>query len=85
MELLSHDDDSFREASGDQRELVRLVRGLRSELHKRLPDIGCMSPSEIGNFLDSVDMLIDLHVYAHSVDERLEYTKQKMQRHVWSD
>ena len=65
------DDDSFREASADQRAMVRLVRATREEISKRLIDIGCMKTEEIKDTLESLDQLIDLHVYAHSLDDRV--------------
>lgn len=79
------DADSFREASADQRALVQLVRKTRSEVSKRLCDIGCMNPDEIKDILDALDQLIDLHVYAHSLDDRLEYTRDRLQRLAWNE
>ena len=79
------DADSFREASADQRALVQLIRTTRTEISKRLCDIGCMKPDEIKDILDSLDQLIDLHVYANSLDDRLEYTRDRLQRLAWND
>lgn len=81
----SHDDDQFREASADQREMVRLVRATRTEFSKRLSDIGCLNPDEIKDMLGALDQLIDLHVYAHTLDDRLECTRERLQRIAWND
>jgi uncharacterized radical SAM superfamily protein len=77
-------DDELREASADQRELVRLVRHARMEISKRLVEIGCMNPGEMDDMLAVLDQLIDLHIYAHSLDDRLEFFRAKYQR-VWSE
>jgi len=79
------DDDQFREASADQRAMVRLVRVAREEVNKRLCDIGCMKPEEIKDTLESLEQLIDLHIYAHSLDDRLEYTRDRLLRMAWND
>lgn len=78
-------DDQYREASADQREMVRLVRATRTEISKRLIDIGCSNPDEIKDILDSLDQLIDLHIYAHTLDDRLEYTRSKWQQIIWNE
>jgi len=80
-----HDDDQFREASADQRALVHLVRTARLEVSKRLTDIACMNPDEIKDILGSLDQLIDLHVYAHTLDDRLEYTRERLLRVTWTE
>jgi len=50
--LLPQDDaDSVREASADQRAMVQLVRAARSEISKRIADVGCMNPDEIKDLL----------------------------------
>jgi uncharacterized radical SAM superfamily protein len=78
-------DDELREASADQREMVRLVRQARTEISKRLSDIGCMNPGEMDEMLGVLDQLIDLHVYAHSLDDRLEFFRAKYRQPVWSE
>ena len=85
MHLNQFDDDALREASADQREMVRLVRLARAEMSKRLVDIGCMNPGEMGELFTALDQLIDLHIYAHSMDDRLESTKERYQRAGWGD
>lgn len=79
------DDDAVKEPSADQREMVRLVRCVRLEVNQRIKDIGCMNPGEIEDFLNSLDLLIDLHIYAHSLDDRLESTRNRLSRSSWND
>lgn len=79
------DADPQHEASADQREMVRLVRLARTEVGKRLREIGCMNPEEIETTLVCLDKLIDLHVYVHSMDERLESTRERLNRTTWND
>jgi len=81
-----HDDaDSFREASADQRAMVQLVQAARSEISKRIADVGCMNPDEIKDLLYALDQVIDLHVYAHTLDDRLESTRERLMRVSWSE
>jgi hypothetical protein len=70
--------------SADQRDLLRLVRIARTELSKRMVDIGCMNPDEINDFFRAFDQIIDLHVSASLHDDRVESLRQKMQR-IWID
>ena len=73
------------EASADQRELLRLARVVRSELQKRVEDLGCMTPAEMGEFLDALDKLQDLHVWASLHDDRVSFLREKYQQTSWCD
>jgi hypothetical protein len=64
-------DDELIAGSADQRELLRLARVVRAELLKRTDDIGCMTPDEMCAYLDALDKLQDLHVWASLHDDRI--------------
>ena len=76
-------DDELIEGSADQRELLRLARVVRGELFKRVEDFGCMTPCELGEFLDALDMLQDLHVWASLHDDRIASNRERLQRSTW--
>jgi hypothetical protein len=80
-----NDDRIPVEGSADQRELLRLARAVRGELLQRVEDVGCMSPSEMSEFLDSVDKLQDLHVWASLHDDRVAFFRGKYQQTSWCD
>jgi len=65
--------------------MVQLVRAARSEISKRIADVGCMNPDEIKDLLYALDQIIDLHVYAHTLDDRLESTRERLMRVSWSE
>lgn len=73
------------EGSADQRELVRLARLVRGELFKRAVDLGCMTPAEMGEYLDALDKLQDLHVWASLHDDRIAFLREKYQQTSWRD
>jgi hypothetical protein len=76
-------DDELIETSADQRELLRLARLVRSELFQRIQDVGCMTPAEMGEFLDALDKLQDLHVWASLHDDRIASNRERLQRSTW--
>jgi hypothetical protein len=78
------EDEDVHEASADQRALVRLVRSTKTELEKRIADIGCMKPDEIEQFLNCIDKLIELHVDALTMDDYVESTRDYLQRATWT-
>lgn len=75
---------SADDGGADQRQLLRLVRTIRAELAKRIPDLGCMTPDEMRDFLWAWDQAMDLHVAAALHDERIDCGRQKLQRAAWS-
>jgi hypothetical protein len=77
-------DDELIEGSADQRELLRLARLVRGELFKRAEDLGCMTPGEMGEFLDALDQLQDLHVWASLHDDRIASYREWYERRTWS-
>ena len=80
--VIEHED--VHEASADQRALVRLVRSTKTELEKRIADIGCMKPDEIEQYLSCIDKLIELHVDALTMDDYVESTRDYLQRATWT-
>jgi len=76
--------DEVHEASADQRAMVRLVRSTKSEVEKRIADIGCMKLEEIEQFLNCIEKLIELHVDALTMDEYVESTRDYLQRTSWT-
>jgi hypothetical protein len=76
-------DDELIEGSADQRELLRLARVVRGELFKRVDDVGCMTPGEMCEYLDALDKLQDLHVWASLHDDRVASNREWLQRSTW--
>ncbi len=81
---LQEQDIDLREASANQRDMVRMVHLLKVELMKRIPDMGCMTPDEIEKFLGCCDKLIELHVDALTMDDYVESTRDYLQRATWT-
>lgn len=71
-------DDEAREASGDQVAWLKMVRDLREQLRKRIPDVCNMRIEEAKMLADTMQVVMNLNEDAAAFDRSTENKKTRL-------